>query len=52
MTASAGLFEEKVYFTSPFGVAFSTKLTGQIVSYFSARTRPVMLIDMKGLETG
>lgn len=52
MTTNAGLFEEKVYFSSPFAVIFSTKLMGQIVSYFSTRNRPVLLIDMKGLETG
>lgn len=52
MARSAGLFEERVYFSSPFGVIFSTKLTSQTVSYFSTRTRPVMLIDMKGLEPG
>lgn len=52
MKTSVGLFEKKAYFSSPFGVIFSAKLTGQIVFYFSTRTRPVMLIDMKGLETG
>lgn len=52
MKTSVGLFEKKSYFSSPFGVIFSAKLKGQIVFYFSTRTRPVMLIDMKGLETG
>lgn len=52
MATSVGLFEANVYFSCPFGVIFSANLTGQIVFYFSARTWPVMLIDVKKLETG
>lgn len=52
MATSVGLFEANVYFSSPFGVIFSANLIGQIVFYFSARIWPVMLIDMKELDTG